>query len=140
VQGVACGTETSSGSDFWDFLKGLFALAILIVIVGAIFGEDAVHKDEPAAGRSNDLTWPDGKKIVHPEVCLQTRVINAFDGSLNMHRAPGMKSPIVTKIPVTASGISAYIDDQARIGDTWWCPVEWQGLRGYVGAGYLARA
>jgi hypothetical protein len=36
--GRAYGTETSSGSDFWDFLKGLFALAILIVIVGAIYG------------------------------------------------------------------------------------------------------
>jgi hypothetical protein len=43
----------------------------------------------------------------------------------------------VAAIPADATGILAFYKDVVWDGDTWWYPVEWQDLRGYVSGNYL---
>ena len=44
---------------------------------------------------------------------------------------------VVAAIPADATGILAFYKDIVWDGDTWWYPVEWQDVRGYVSGNYL---
>lgn len=89
----------------------------------------------------SDAKWPDGRMLIHPEHFVRTYVINVErNDTLELRSAPGTKSTPVTEIPADGTDIIAFDQDQAWDGDTWWCPVEWHGLRGYVGRHYLPNA
>jgi len=55
-----------------------------------------------------------------------------FHFTLNQH-----KFNVVAAIPADATGILAFYKDIVWDGDTWWYPVEWQDVRGYVSGNYL---
>jgi hypothetical protein len=50
----------------------------------------------------------------------------------------GTRFAAVASIPSDATDVTAYDQDQIWDGDTWWCPIEWHGYRGYVGRSHLA--
>ena len=82
--------------------------------------------------------WPDGRILTHPEHFGNTGVVNVQQNdTLKLRSKPGTKSTLVTEIPSNATDITAFDQDQAWDGDSWWCPVEWHGFRGYVGRYYL---
>jgi len=89
----------------------------------------------------NNTKWPDGRMLIHPEHFMKAYVINVPLGdTLKLRSGPGTKYAPVTEIPADGTGITAFDQDQVWDGDTWWCPVEWHGLRGYVGRHYLPNA
>jgi hypothetical protein len=57
--------------------------------------------------------------------------------ALKLRAGPGTRFNVVAAIPADATGILAFDKDGVWDGDTWWYPVEWQGLRGYVSGDYL---
>jgi hypothetical protein len=86
----------------------------------------------------NNTKWPDGRMLIHPEHFVKAYVINvAPDDKLELRSGPGTKYAPVTEIPADGTGITAFDQDQVWDGDTWWCPVEWHGLRGYVSGRHL---
>jgi hypothetical protein len=90
---------------------------------------------------SNQLRWPDGKILAHPEHFINTGVVNVRQGdTLKLRAGPGTRFSVVAEIPSDSSDISAFDLDQVWDGDTYWCPVQWRGLRGYVGRSHLPGA
>jgi hypothetical protein len=88
----------------------------------------------------NAGSWPDGRILKHPEHSTQTYVVNvARNDTLKLRSGPGTKFPAIAEIPGDATGVSVFDQDQIWDGDTWWCPVEWKGLRGYVSRSYLPK-
>jgi uncharacterized protein YraI len=71
--------------------------------------------------------------LTHPEHFVNTGVVNVKQNdTLKLRSGPGTRFRAVKEIPADATGISAFDQDQVWDGDTWWCPVEWKGFRGYV--------
>lgn len=84
--------------------------------------------------------WPDGKVLLHPEHYVITHVVTVTaNDTLKLRAAPGTQFDVVANIPFDANNIKAFDQDQVWDGDTWWCPVEWRGYRGYVGRSKLPR-
>jgi len=84
--------------------------------------------------------WPDGRKLLHPDQFVRTRVVNVdANDTLKLRSGPGTSFRIVAEIPADETNITAFNYDQIWDGDTWWCPVEWRGLRGYVGRSHLPK-
>lgn len=84
--------------------------------------------------------WPDGRKLLHPDQFVRTRVVNVADNdTLKLRSGPGTSFRVVAEIPADETKITAFNYDQIWDGDTWWCPVEWKGLRGYVGRSHLPK-
>jgi restriction system protein len=84
--------------------------------------------------------WPDGRIVNHLEHFVETHLINVPPNDiLNLRSGPGTRFPSIAKLPADASGILVFDQDQVWDGDTWWCPVEWNGLRGYVSRRYLPK-
>jgi S1-C subfamily serine protease len=84
--------------------------------------------------------WPDGRKLLHPDQFVRTRVVNVADNdTLKLRSGPGTSFRVVAEIPADETNIIAFNYDQIWDGDTWWCPVEWRGLRGYVGRSHLPK-
>lgn len=95
----------------------------------------------PSYPTPNRKNWPDGRMLIHPEHFVRTRVVNvAPNDTLELRSGPGTGSTPLRKIPYNGRDILAFDKDavQDLDGKTWWYPVEWQGIRGYVGGGYLA--
>jgi hypothetical protein len=89
-------------------------------------------------GTAIDAKWPDGRKLLHPDQFVRTRVVDvSWNDTLTLRAGPGTSFKIIAKIPGTAEDITAFGQDRVWDGDTWWCPIEWNGLRGYVGQKYL---
>jgi hypothetical protein len=85
-----------------------------------------------------DATWPDGRILTHPENFVNSRVVNVMPNDrLKLRGGPGTRFSVIAEIPGDATDILAFGQDQVWDGDTWWCPVEWGGFRGYVGRRYL---
>jgi len=84
--------------------------------------------------------WPDGRKLLHPDQFVRTRVVNVdANDTLKLRSGPGTSFKVVAEIPAGETNITAFNYDQIWDGDTWWCPVEWRGLRGYVGRSHLPK-
>jgi S1-C subfamily serine protease len=84
--------------------------------------------------------WPDGRKLLHPDKSVTTRVVNVeANDTLKLRSGPGTSFRILAEIPADETKITAFNYDQVWDGDTWWCPVEWKGLRGYVGRSHLPK-
>jgi S1-C subfamily serine protease len=78
--------------------------------------------------------WPDGRTLLHPDRFVRTRIVNVdANDTLKLRSGPGTSFRIVAEIPADETNITAFNFDQVWDGDTYWCPVEWRGLRGYVG-------
>src|SRR5260221_656540 len=68
------------------------------------------------------------------------RVVNvAANDTLKLRSGPGTSFRVLAEIPADETNITAFNYDQIWDGDTWWCPVEWRGLRGYVGRSHLPK-
>jgi hypothetical protein len=79
--------------------------------------------------------------LIHPKHFVITGVVNVNpNDTLKLRSGPGTKSKSVTEIPFDGTDITAFDQDQVWDGDTWWCPVEWHGFRGYVSRHYLPNA
>jgi hypothetical protein len=88
----------------------------------------------------NDAEWPDGRKLLHPDRSVRTRVVNVkINDTLKLRSGPGTSFRAVAEIPAGETNITAFNYDQVWDGDSWWCPVEWRGLRGYVGRSHLPK-
>jgi len=88
-----------------------------------------------------DAKWPDGRILTHPEHSVNAAAIKVKpNDTLKLRGGPGTRFNAVAEIPTNASDILAFDRDQVWDGDTWWCPVEWRGFRGYVGRSYLSTA
>jgi hypothetical protein len=82
-------------------------------------------------------TWPDGR-ILKPDRFIPTWVVNvAPNDTLKLRSGPGTRFGATTEIPADASDIFAFDEDAVWDGDTWWYPIEWHGLHGYVGGSHL---
>ena len=85
--------------------------------------------------------WPDGRILTHPEHSINAAAIKVKpNDTLKLRGGPGTRFNGVAEIPTNASEILAFDQDQVWDGDTWWCPGEWRGFRGYVGRSYLSTA
>jgi restriction system protein len=88
----------------------------------------------------NGPAWPDGRIVNHLEHFVETHLVNVPpNDTLNLRSGPGTRFPSIAKIPGDASSILVFDQDQVWDGDTWWCPVEWNGFRGYVSRRYLPK-
>jgi S1-C subfamily serine protease len=84
--------------------------------------------------------WPDGRKLLHADKFVTTRVVNVgANDTLKLRSGPGTSFRVLAEIPADETNITAFNYDQVWDGDTWWCPVEWKGLRGYVGRSHLPK-
>jgi hypothetical protein len=87
-----------------------------------------------------DPKWPDGRTLLHPDRFVRTRVVNVkINDTLKLRSGPGTSFKVLAEIPADDTNITAFNFDQVWDGDTWWCPVEWRGLRGYVGRSHLPK-
>jgi uncharacterized protein YgiM (DUF1202 family) len=69
----------------------------------------------------------------------QFAVVNvASDDVLNVRSRPGVEHPIVATIPYHGLGVRVYAGGQ-EISGSWWVPVQYEGVSGWVNSGYLAR-
>jgi hypothetical protein len=90
---------------------------------------------------SSNTRWPDGRTLTHPDHFVTTGLVKvARNDTLKLRAGPGTGFTTVAEIPANATEISAFDQDQVWDGDTWWCPVEWEGYRGYVGRSHLPGA
>jgi len=91
--------------------------------------------------RAIEAKWPDGRKLLHPDQFVKTRVVNVeANDTLKLRSGPGTSFRVLAKIPADETNITAYNYDQVWDGvDTYWVPVEWRGIRGYVGRSYLPK-
>jgi hypothetical protein len=91
--------------------------------------------------RAIEAKWPDGRKLLHPDQSVKTRVVNVeANDTLKLRSGPGTSFAVLAKIPADETNISAYNYDQVWDGvDAYWVPVEWRGIRGYVGRSYLPK-
>jgi len=103
------------------------------------FGEHNARKKAGKA-KAGSALWPDGRVIAHPESAVETYVVNVAQGdTLKLRIGLGTRFNTVAEIPADAHDILAFDDDQVWDGDTYWVPVEWHGVRGYVGRSYLPK-
>jgi hypothetical protein len=92
----------------------------------------------PLATSHNLLTWPDGRILAHAEHSVKTSVVKvATNDTLKIRSGPGTRFSVIASMSAEATDIMAYDQDQVWDGDTWWCPIEWHGYRGYVGRSHL---
>jgi uncharacterized protein YgiM (DUF1202 family) len=69
----------------------------------------------------------------------QFAVVNvASDDALNVRSRPGVGHPIAGTIPFHGTGVRVYAGGQ-EISGSWWVPVQYEGLAGWVNSHYLAR-
>jgi S1-C subfamily serine protease len=88
--------------------------------------------------REQSNVWPDGRVIAHPARSVRTFVVNVAAGdTLKLRSGLGTRSSVIALIPYNATDITAYDQDQVWDVDTFWVPVEWHGMRGYVGRSHL---
>lgn len=91
-------------------------------------------------GAAIEAKWPDGRKLLHPDRFVTTRVVNVdANDTLKLRSGPGTSFKILAEIPANETNITAFNYDQVWDGDTYWCPVEWRGVRGYVGRSHLPK-
>jgi putative serine protease PepD len=82
--------------------------------------------------------WSDGRTLGHPQHFVKTYVVNVdTSDTLKLRGGPGTRFDALAEIGPDAEDIYAFDQDQVWDGDTWWCPVEWHGIRGYVGRSHL---
>jgi Bacterial SH3 domain len=94
----------------------------------------------PSQTPASEAVWPDGRKLLHPNQFVTTRVVNVqANDTLKLRSGPGTSFRVLAEIPANETNITAFESDQIWDGDTWWCPVEWKGLRGYVNRSYLPK-
>jgi Bacterial SH3 domain len=87
-----------------------------------------------------EIKWPDGRKLLHPDQFVKVPVVNVdTNDTLKLRSGPGTSFTIIGAIPANETEITAFSEDQVWDGDTWWCPVEWRGIRGYVGRSHLPK-
>ena len=87
-----------------------------------------------------DSLWPDGVRLTHPEHFVTASVVNvARDDTLKLRAGPGTRFAVLVGIPASATDLTAFDQDQVWDGDAWWCPIDWEGYRGYVGRAHLAQ-
>jgi hypothetical protein len=92
----------------------------------------------PEMGHRSAVAWSDGTILLHPTDFVLSGVVNVEPNyALKLRAGPGTRFNVVAAIPADATGILAFDKDAVWDGDTWWYPVEWQGLRGYVSGDYL---
>jgi hypothetical protein len=92
------------------------------------------------AGTAVEAKWPDGRKLLHPGQFVRTRVVNVeANDTLKLRSGPGTSFKVLAEIPADETDITAFNYDQVWDGDSYRCPVEWKGLRGYVGRSYLPK-
>jgi hypothetical protein len=84
--------------------------------------------------RKGVIAYLDSKK---PVPRLQSVVKVGQNDTLLLRSGPGTRFSVIAEIPADANDISAFEKDAVKDGDTSWTPVEWHGLRGYVGSEYL---
>ena len=95
---------------------------------------------EKAYSATNEVQpqWSDGRTLGHPKHFIKTYVIKvAPSDTLKLRRGPGTRFDALAEIGPDAEDIYAFDQDQVWDGDTWWCPVEWHGICGYVGRSHL---
>jgi restriction system protein len=93
---------------------------------------------ETQSSHSTEAIWPDGKTLNHPDHFVETHIVNVAKGeSLKLRGGPGTRFRVLAQIPVNATNVLAFDEDQVWNGDSWWCPVEWNGLKGYISRAYL---
>lgn len=80
--------------------------------------------------RKGVIAYLDSKK---PVPRLQSVVKAGQNDSLLLRSGPGTRFNVIAEIPADANDISAFEKD----GGSSWTPVEWRGLRGYVGTEFL---
>ena len=86
----------------------------------------------------NITRWPDGRILNHPEHFVRTCVIKEKSGyTLILRSGPGSRFESIREIPRDGTGLIAFDQDRVWDGDTWWYPIEWQGLRSYIGRSFL---
>ena len=84
--------------------------------------------------------WPDGRKLLHPDKFVTTRVINVdASDTLKVRSGPGTSFNILAEIPANETSITAFNYDQVWDGNTCWCPIERRDVRGYVGRSHLPK-
>jgi hypothetical protein len=94
----------------------------------------------PITGAAVEAKWPDGRKLLHPHQFVRTRVVNVkANDTLKLRSGPGTSFKVLAEISAAETEITAFNYDQVWDGDTYWCPVEWKGWRGYVGRSYLPK-
>jgi Bacterial SH3 domain len=77
--------------------------------------------------------------LIHPGHFIKAHVINVSPGdTLALRSGPGSHFEPITRIPANGTDITAFDHDNVWDGDSYWYPVVWHGLRGYVGRHYLA--
>ncbi len=62
----------------------------------------------------------------------------ASDDVLNVRAGPGVAYPIVGTIPSSGMDVEMHAGGH-EVSDSWWVPVQYQGLSGWVNSHYLAR-
>ena len=92
----------------------------------------------PSTDASIDVTVPGVSIPAHPKHVLRTSVVNINrNDTLPLRSGPGLRFHIVKGLPADATDILAFDRDQLMDSGIWWCPIEWQGVRGYVDSSYL---
>jgi len=92
----------------------------------------------PEMGQRSAVEWSDGIILLHLRDFVLTSVVNVPPNyALKLRAGPGTRFNVVAAIPADATGILAFYKDIVWDGDTWWYPVEWQDVRGYVSGNYL---
>jgi hypothetical protein len=92
-------------------------------------------------GAAIETKWPDGRTLLHPDQFVKTCVVNVeANDTLKLRSGPGTSFRVLARIPADETNVTAYNYDQVWDGvDTYWVPVEWRGIRGYVGRSCLPK-
>ncbi len=62
----------------------------------------------------------------------------AFDDILEMHEQPGESTPLVGELPNLADDVFGTGQGRELTNSIWWL-VQWNGIEGWVGSGFMAR-
>ncbi len=112
-------------------------LAPTAIVVATPTPSVAASTQRPTAIGLNGLT---AESFFIPDQFVRTRVVNvAANDTLKLRSGSGTSVGIVAEIPAGVTNITSFNYDQIWDGDTRWCPVEWRGLRGYVGRSHLPK-
>jgi Trypsin-like peptidase domain len=97
------------------------------------------YREPSAPPDYSNAKWPDDRMLINPEDFVQTYVINVNrNDTITLRGGPGTSFPSVAGIPPDDTHIIAFDQDKIWDGDTWWYPVVWHGLLGYVGGSHIA--